>query len=271
MDLHAKAKHLMRTYEISPKRRFGQNFMVNNHLNLMSSYAAVSNSDIVLEVGAGLGFLTRLLAHKAKKVIAVEADLRLVNVLQDELKDLENVQVVEGNVLEANIPFFNKVVSNLPFSISSPFLYWLFSKSFECAVLTFQKEFAMRLNAPRGSESYGRLTVYTAYHAAVELLDSVPKEAFYPPSSVDAVIVKLKPRKLPPFKVRDKKLFDKTVRILFTQRNRKVRNAVQLLRGKHGLKGAGSKQEIRQLSFDHKRVRQLTPEEFGALANELAQ
>lgn len=260
----------MRTYEIWPRRRFGQNFMVSDHLDLMSSHAAVNHLDVVLEVGAGLGFLTRSLASKAKKVIAVEADMKLVNVLRNELKDLANVHVVEGNVLEVNIPFFNKVVSNLPFSISSPFLFWLFSKAFECAVLTFQKEFAKRLVAPKGSESYGRIAVYTAYHAAVELLDSVPKEAFYPQSSVNAVIVRLKPRKLPPFEVKDKKLFSEAVRILFTQRNRKVRNAIQLLPGKLGLKRAWSAKEIRKLSFDHKRVRELTPEEFGALANELA-
>jgi len=271
MDLYRKAKYLMRTYKIFPKKRLGQNFMVNsNVLQLMSSYAAVGQADVVLEVGAGFGFLTRFLSQKARKVIAVEADACLIEVLQNELSEFKNVEVVKGDILKVTLPSFDKIVSNPPFSISSPLLFWLLNKTFDCAILTFQKEFANRLNAPIGSKDYSRLTVYTSYHAEVELLDPIPKTAFYPPPDVDAVIVRLKPKRFPPFKVEDEKVFDEVVRTLFTQRNRKVRKAVLPLLHKYGLKSTAAVRKADILPFRDKRVRELAPEDFGALANELS-
>lgn len=196
----------------------------------------------------------------------MEADARLVKVLQSELADLDNVELIEGDVLRATVPVFNKVVSNPPFSISSPLLFWLLDRSFNCAVLTFQKEFARRLDASVGSRDYSRLTVSTYYRADVELLDNVPKEAFHPPPEVDAVIVRLKLKESPPFEVNDEKVFDEVVRTLFTQRNRKVRKALLPLVQKYGLKDTVTA----LLPFQNKRVRELAPEDFGALANELS-
>lgn len=272
MNLYQKTRHLMRAYGVLPKKRLGQNFMVDDHfLRLISSYAALTRSDIVLEVGAGFGFLTRLLAQKSKKVIAVEMDTCLTKILQTELVDLHNVEFIEGDILKAVVPPYNKVVSNPPFSISSPLLFWFLNKPFDLAVLTFQKEFARRLNAPTGSRDYSRLTVSTYYRADVELLDDVPKEAFYPPPDVDAAIVRLKPKKLLPFKLKDEKVFDEVVRTLFTQRNRKVRKAILPLLQKHGLKGKTASEKADHLPFHNRRVRELASEDFGALANELVQ
>ncbi|MFQ6068777.1 MAG: 16S rRNA (adenine(1518)-N(6)/adenine(1519)-N(6))-dimethyltransferase RsmA [Candidatus Bathyarchaeia archaeon] len=271
MNLYRKVKYLMRTYRIFPKKRLSQNFMVKEQfLQLMVWYAAIRRSDVVLELGAGFGFLTRFLAQKAGRVIAVEADARLMKVLQDELEDFGNVELIEGDILKVAIPAFNKVVSNPPFSISSPLLFWLLNKNFECAVLTFQKEFATRLAASIGSKDYSRLTISTSYYAEVELLGHVPKEAFYPHPDVDAIIVRLKPKRVPPFKVKDEKVFDEVVRTLFTQRNRKVRNAVLPLLHKYGLRGAVAVKKADLLPFRNKRVRELAPEDFGMLANELA-
>ncbi len=238
----------------------------DTHLERMCSHASLERSDVVLEVGAGFGFLTRLLAQRVRRVVAVEADARLVKVLQSELADLDNVELIEGDVLRATVPVFNKVVSNPPFSISSPLLFWLLDRSFNCAVLTFQKEFARRLDASVGSRDYSRLTVSTYYRADVELLDNVPKEAFHPPPEVDAVIVRLKLKESPPFEVNDEKVFDEVVRTLFTQRNRKVRKALLPLVQKYGLKDTVTA----LLPFQNKRVRELAPEDFGALANELS-
>ncbi len=235
-------------------------------LEQMCSHASLERSDVVLEIGAGFGSLTRLLAQRAKRVIAVEADARLVKVLRSELAGLDNIELIEGDVLKATVPAFNKVVSNPPFSISSPLLFWLLDRAFDCAVLTFQKEFARRLDAPVGSRDYSRLTVSTYYRADVELLDDVPKEAFYPPPEVDAVIVRLKLKKSPPFKVNDEKVFEEVVRTLFTQRNRKVRKAILPLLRKYGLKDMVTA----HLPFQDKRVRELTPEDFGVLGNELS-
>jgi 16S rRNA (adenine1518-N6/adenine1519-N6)-dimethyltransferase len=269
MNLLPRARRLLHLHRVFPKKRLGQNFVTNRALlQKMISYASVSREDTVLEVGAGLGFLTQLLSPKCKRVIAVEVDPRLIRILRSELRDLGNVDLIEGDVLSLSVPQFNKVVSTPPYSISSPLLFWLLKRRFDCAVLTFQKEFAERLNAPVGSRDYGRLTVGTYYRAEAELLDHVPRSMFYPPPDVDSMVVRLKPREKPPFPVEDEEAFFKLVQTLFTQRNKKVRNAiVPFLRGR--MKKADVTRLADSLLFHDKRVRKLAPEDFGALSNEI--
>ncbi len=269
MSLLKTIRHLLHTYEIFPKKRLGQNFMIDEGLlRLMVSYASVNKNDVVLEIGAGLGFLTRLISQKCKKVIAVEADPRLMRILRTELKDLENVELVEGDILKVPIPSFDKVVSNPPFYVSSLILFWLLEKNFDCAVLTFQKEFAERLVASVGSRDYGRLTVMTYYRADVELIDYVFKDMYYPPPDVDSCIVRLKPR-LPPFTVKDKQAFFELVRTLFAQRNKKMRNAITPFLAKLGIEKEKVVTVADSLPYHDKRVRELAPEDFGALTNEI--
>jgi len=232
-------------------------------------YAALSRSDVVLDVGAGLGFLTRLLARRCKRVVAVESDSRLVKLLRDQLRDMCNVEIVKGNVLEIPTLDFNKVVSIPPYHISSPLLLWLFGRKFDCGALIFQREFANRFTASVGSENYRWLTVVTYYYAAVELLDDVPRWMFYPQPEVDSVIVRLKPRKPPPFYLKNKTLFKQLVQALFTRRNRKVRSAVQPFLKRSQATAAETVVEAASLPFQDKRVRELAPEDFGALANAL--
>ncbi|MCK4424849.1 ribosomal RNA small subunit methyltransferase A [Candidatus Bathyarchaeota archaeon] len=232
-------------------------------------YAALSRSDVVLDVGAGLGFLTRLLAGRCKRVLAVESDSRLVKLLRDQLKDMCNVEIVKGNVLKISTLHFNKVVSIPPYHISSPLLLWLFDKRFDCGALIFQREFANRFAASVGSENYGWLTVVTYYYAEVELLDDVPRWMFYPQPEVDSMIVRLKPRKPPPFNLKNKALFKQLVQALFTRRNRKVRNAVLPFLKRAQATAAETGVEAASLPFQDKRVRELAPEDFGALANAL--
>ena len=102
---------------------------------LMVNYSSLERNDVVLDIGAGLGFLTRSLANRCKNVLAVDADARLVEVLHEQLKDLSNAQVIKGDILKTDVSFFNKVVSIPPYHISSALLLWLFSKNFDCAVL----------------------------------------------------------------------------------------------------------------------------------------
>jgi 16S rRNA (adenine1518-N6/adenine1519-N6)-dimethyltransferase len=267
MSLTEKTKQLLKRHRIFLSKRLGQNLMVDeSYLHSMASYASLSREDIVLEIGAGFGVLTHVLSQLCGKVIAVEVDRRLVEVLKKEFAGFSNVVVIEGDVLKATIPKFNKVVANPPFHISSPILFWLLEKSFDLAVLTFQKEFAERLVADVGSKDYSRLTVETYYRAEVELLETVPKEAFFPPPDVDACIVRLKPRSAPPFRVKNGKIFHDLVRTFFTQRNRKVRNAVVGFLRKTGVEESLAD----SLLFHDKRVRDLAPEDFGAIANELS-
>jgi len=240
--------------------------MVNeNYLQDMVSHAFLSENDIVLDIGAGFGALTGILSPLCHRVIAVEIDHRVAEAYRIEKQGSKNVSLIEGDILETTIPTFNKVVSNPPFHISSPILFWLLEKRFDLAIMTFQKEFAERLVASVGSKDYSRLTVETYYRAEAELVEVVPRDAFVPPPNVDACIVSLKPREKSPFDVKNEELFHELVRMLFTQRNKKTRNAVASFL----LRLNKKKEEANSLLFHDKRVRELAPEDFGEIANEL--
>ena len=270
MSLLQRAEHLLRIHKVLPKKRLGQNFAVDSTLlERMISYASIHKEDVVLEVGAGLGFLTQLLSSKCKRVVAVEVDPRLIRVLREQLRGFENVDLIEGDVLRVSVPPFNKVVSTPPYSISSPLLFWLLEKRFDCAVVTFQEEFAKRLTAPVGSKGYGRLTVNTYYRAEVELLDDVPRSMFYPPPDVNSIVVRFKPRKQAAFSVEDEEAFFELVQAVFTQRNKKVRNAVVPFLQRRGIVGENATHLADSLPFRDKRGRELAPEDLGTLANEI--
>jgi 16S rRNA (adenine1518-N6/adenine1519-N6)-dimethyltransferase len=177
MSLINEIQRILRAYGISPKKHLGQNFVVDAAL------------------------LDRMVCH-AQKVIAVELDPKLTSILRDRLSDLGNIMILQGDILRLPVPTFSKVVSSPPYSISSPIIYWLIERNFECDVLIFQEEFADRLVAEPGSKDYGSLTVFTYYRAEVDLLEPVPRSAFWPQPSVDSVIVQMKPKKTP-FQLKD--------------------------------------------------------------------
>ena len=270
MSLIRETRHLLRDYDIHPKKRYGQNFMVDGTvLQRLVSYADLTGKDVVLEVGAGLGFLTRLLAEKCRKVIAFEVDPKLILALREQLRDLVNVELIEDDILKASLPTFDKVVSTPPYSISSPLLFKVLEYPFRLAVLTFQQEFAERLAASVGSKDYSRLTVATYYKADVELLDHVPRSAFFPSPDVDSTIVRLKPRKEPPFQVDNEVEFFEFLRGVFTQRNKRLRNAALVYLLRKRMTKAKAQELADSLTFHDKRVRELAPEDFGALSNEI--
>jgi 16S rRNA (adenine1518-N6/adenine1519-N6)-dimethyltransferase len=236
----------------------------------MSDYASLDPSCVTLDIGAGLGFLTRFLASKCQRVLAVEIDRHLVEVLREQLRSLPNVRIIKGNVLKEEIPEFNSIVSIPPYQISTRLITWLFRRSFDCAVLVFQKEFAGRLTASVGSDDYGWLTVLTYYHAGCELLDDVPSKLFYPQPEVGSVIVRLKLKRQQPLTLKDEALFTKLTKQLFTQRNRKVRKAIlPFLEDINAEAGEDVVKRADSLPFHEKRVRELAPEDFGVLADAL--
>jgi len=233
-------------------------------------YAEISKTDVVLDPGAGFGWLTRFLADKCKSVVAVEKDSHVTMVLREQVKSLDNVTVVEGDVLKAALPEFNKIVAIPPYYLSSHLVLWLLERKVDCAVLILQKEFANRLVASYGSEEYGWLTVVTNQGAAVELLDSVPKVMFYPQPEVDSVIVSLKSLRTKPFEVKDQVFFVRMLKWLFTQRNKKLGKAIApFIRSNFKM----SKQDAEKMSLSlpsrDRRVRELSPTDFGAIANAL--
>ncbi|MEM3000321.1 MAG: 16S rRNA (adenine(1518)-N(6)/adenine(1519)-N(6))-dimethyltransferase RsmA [Candidatus Bathyarchaeia archaeon] len=267
----SETKRLLRKHRIVPNKLFGQNFMVDASLfSLLSDYAALDKSDIVLDAGAGFGFLTSFLADKCKAVIAVEKDPLIAEVLREQLKCVSNVTIIEGDVLHVALPQFDKVVSIPPYYLSTRLVIWLFEQKMKCSVLVLQREFANRLVAAVGSEDYGWLTVVARHHVEVELLDAVPKSMFYPQPEVDSVIVRLTPWKTAPFEVKNAALFRRMVKQLFTQRNKNLRNAlVPFLVSTFRMPKEDAKRLSNTFSFSNQRVRKLPPEVFGALANGL--
>ncbi|RLF13150.1 MAG: ribosomal RNA small subunit methyltransferase A [Thermoprotei archaeon] len=228
-ELLSFVRSALANYGIKPKRRLGQSFTVDPKLiKDLVAYADVRPSDEVLEVGGGLGCLTKALALKARKVVTVEVDPGLARALRDLTSSLGNVEVVEADFLELDGWRVDKVVSTAPYSIASLLVLKLVTDfSFEKAVLTFQREFAERLIARPGTTDYGRLTVVVSLFADVKLLRHVSRRSFYPTPDVDSAVVEVTLRK-PPFEVDEG--FLKLVEELFTQRNRLVLSVLKRLR-----------------------------------------
>ena len=264
-----ETKQLLRTYRISPNKLLGQNFMVETSLYCkMGNYATLSSSDIVLDVGAGFGFLTRFLANRCKTVIAVEKDLKVVEVLRNQIKSFDNVIVIQGNVLKAKLPEFNKVIAIPPYYLSSHLVTWLFESATDCSVLILQKEFANRLVAVVGSDEYCWLTVLTYQNVEVELLDSVPKEFFYPQPEADSIVIRLKRWNKAPFEMKDPLFFRQMVKWLFTQRNKKLSKALApFLKTTLKLSKQDAEKLALTMPFHDRRVRELMPKDFGELAS----
>jgi len=267
-----EAKVLLRNHRIVPNKMLGQNFMVDASTYAeLASYAALTAKDTVLDAGAGFGFLTRFLANKCKHVLAVEKDPRLAQVLREQVCDLANVEVIEGDVLKARIPLFNKTVSAPPYYLSSQLVLWLIDRGFDAAVLVVQKEFANRLAAPVDSQEYGWLAVVVAQAAEAELLDEVPRWMFHPEPEVDSIILRLKPWATPPFTIKNAKLFKRVTKYLFTERNKKLQNAIApFMRTELKVDKAKATEMAATLPLAKKRVRELIPRDFGAIADALS-
>jgi 16S rRNA (adenine1518-N6/adenine1519-N6)-dimethyltransferase len=263
--------HLLQKHGLTPNKLLGQNFMVDPSVYFkLDQYAALTSADVVLDAGAGFGFLARFLASKCKQVLAVEKDSQLVQVLKQQTADYHNIIVIEGDVFKTELPNFNKAVSAPPYYLSSQIVPWLLDRNIECGLLIVQKEFARRLVAKVGNEDYSWLTVITAQQAQADLLDEVPRWMFHPQPEVDSILLRLKPWTKPPFVVKDPVLFRRLAKWLFTQRNKKLSNALEpFVRNELKLTKQQAQQFIATLPNMDWRARDLHPHEFGAIADAL--
>jgi 16S rRNA (adenine1518-N6/adenine1519-N6)-dimethyltransferase len=234
----------------------------------LANYAELNLSDVVLDVGAGFGFLSKFLVNKCLSVIAVEKDPRIALALRQQTNAFDTVTVVEGDVLKTVLPSFNKVIAAPPYYLSSKLVSFLLDCSVDCAVLIVQKEFADRLVAEVGSEDYNWLTVIVYQKAQVELLDLVPKDLFYPSPDVDSVILRIKTRQNFSFSVKDNLFFEQMVKWLFTERNKKLSNALEpFIKNVLKIGKKDFQKIIQNLPYREIRPRELTPENFGVIAN----
>jgi len=266
-----RVKAILKTYGLRPKKRLGQHFLLDDKLmERLADYASLGPGDIVLDVGAGLGFLTEILARVSELVLAVELDKGLVRVLRDRLSGYQNVRIIEGDVFSVELPAFNKAVSAPPYNVISKLIFWLLDKpEHELSVLIVQEELARRLVATPGSDAYGRLTVMAYYRADVELLEPVPRESFWPRPDVNSMAIKLLSRPAP-FRVEDEAIFSALVRGLFSHRNKLVKKALRLALSALGM----DEREARGLALGaphaSRRVRELSPEDMAEIANYVA-
>ncbi|MDY6789525.1 MAG: 16S rRNA (adenine(1518)-N(6)/adenine(1519)-N(6))-dimethyltransferase RsmA [Candidatus Nanohaloarchaea archaeon] len=217
-------KQILNRYGFSPDRLKGQHFLNDERLlEEEVEEAEIGGSDTVLEIGGGLGTLTRKLAERAGKVHTVEKDPQMVEILEKELSDLENVEIHSSDVLDLDLPDFDKCVSNPPYQISSSIIEML-GRERKLSVLTFQKQFAKRLVASPGSKDYSRISVRCQMSFIPVYLKEIPASSFLPEPEVDSALVKLYPRNDEIY-TGDEEAFNRTIRALFTNRRKKIRNA----------------------------------------------
>lgn len=201
-------------------KRKGQNYLVDgNVLARIVESAELSKKDIVLEIGAGIGTLTIPLAENAGKVIAIEQDRKIAAILIKRLKELHiaNVDVITGDATKIEFPPFNKVVSNLPYKISSPITFKILEYNFELAILMYQLEFAHRMVAQPGDSNYSRLSVMMYFYANVNLLFNVSKNVFLPKPKVSSAVIKLTPKD----EVKIDKFIINVIRALFQHKRKR--------------------------------------------------
>jgi 16S rRNA (adenine1518-N6/adenine1519-N6)-dimethyltransferase len=241
-----------------PRPKLGQHFLRDVRFAERAVDAAdLRLSDTVLEVGPGKGVLTRLLAPRCGTLVAVELDPALADGI--ERAAIPNVRLIRGDAVQVELPPFDACVSNLPYQISSPFLFRLLARDFRVAVLLVQKEFADRLVAKVDTGDYGRLSVNAQRKAHVEILARVPPGAFDPPPQVDSALVKLAPRPAP-FAIDDERLYERVVEAAFNQRRKKLANAL-----------ASFGEPARAVPFADRRAGELTPADFAEVTRHLAQ
>ncbi|XP_062899060.1 probable dimethyladenosine transferase isoform X3 [Mobula hypostoma] len=202
----------------------GQHILKNPLIvNSIIDKTAIRPTDVILEVGPGTGNMTVKILEKAKKVIACELDSRLVAELQKRVQGTpvaNKLQIMVGDVLKTDLPFFDACVANLPYQISSPFVFKLLLHRpfFRCAVLMFQREFALRLVANPGDKLYCRLSINTQLLARVDHLMKVGKNNFKPPPKVESSVVRIEPKNPPP--PVNFQEWDGLVRIAFVRKNK---------------------------------------------------
>jgi len=249
---------------IRPRKRLGQHFLVDSRVARRHvGHAAIGSTDTVLEIGPGLGVLTRLLAERARHVVAIEADRRFAAYLRESLPDVE---VIEGDAVSIEWPRFDVMASNLPYQISSPLTFRLLGEPFRRAVLMYQWEFARRMIAQPATSDYSRLSVGVSTRAACEILERVPRNAFHPQPRVDSALVRLEPRPAP-FPIGDPDRYDAVVDVLFKHRRKTVENGLRL-----GWKSLAASPEALEavlptVPFRTRRVEELSPEEIGRIAD----
>ena len=229
---------VLQKYDFQFKKQFGQNFLVDLHvLGKILRAAEIGSEDVCLEIGPGIGSLTQLMGEAAKRVISVEIDNRLIPLLEENLAAYDNIEVVNSDFMELDLPAFFaekaidqpvKVVANLPYYITTPIIMGLFESGVPLDSITVmvQEEVAKRMQAKPGTKDYGALSLAVQYYAEPTIAAYVPQNCFIPRPGVGSAVIHLKRRRELPVETKDEKLMFKLIRAAFGQRRKTLVNSV---------------------------------------------
>lgn len=229
---------IIQKYEFAFQKKFGQNFLIDTHvLDKIVAAAGVTKEDLVLEIGPGIGTMTQYLAEAARQVVAVEIDTNLIPILEETLKDYDNIRVINDDILKVDIKQiaeqYNggrpiKVVANLPYYITTPIIMGLFETDVPIDNITVmvQKEVADRMQVGPGSKDYGALSLAVQYYAEPYIVANVPPNCFIPRPNVGSAVIRLTRHKEPPVDGTDPALMFKLIRASFNQRRKTLQNGL---------------------------------------------
>ena len=234
---HSNTLDILKKYNFQVKKGYGQNFLVDQHvINKIITGANITDTDLVIEIGPGIGGLTEHLAARAKYLIAIEIDKALIPILEDHFPGHSNVQILNQDILKTDIEGIikahgsksAKIVANLPYYITTPIIMNILEGSapIESMTIMIQKEVGKRIKASAGTKDYGALTLGVAYRASTELIANVPRNSFVPRPNVDSVVLRLDALEKPPVDVADEALLFKVIRAAFKQRRKTLVNCL---------------------------------------------
>lgn len=250
------------------KRPFGQHFLFDpNILKKIIAVSGVTKSDTVIEIGPGLGTLTKFLALSARSVTAIELDKKLIGKLEDVFENDLNVQIIRADAMKfpyETIEGSFRVVANIPYNITTPLIFKLleFRDRMPSMTLLMQKEVARRITAPPGSKEYGVLSISTQLYTKPSMKFKVSRKAFLPPPNVDSAVVHFEVSATPLFDVRNEAFFLKVVKTAFSQRRKIIANSLKAFESiTDALDKAGINPKVRP--------EELSAEDFARLSNVL--
>ncbi|MCC0662857.1 16S rRNA (adenine(1518)-N(6)/adenine(1519)-N(6))-dimethyltransferase RsmA [Clostridioides sp. ZZV15-6597] len=277
LSSHSATKEVVKKHNFKFSKSLGQNFLIDsNIIDKILDGARVTEGDNIIEVGPGIGTLTREMGKVAEKVVAIEIDKNLIPILKDTLSDLENIEVINQDILKVDIQELIKdklnggpvkLVANLPYYITTPIVMKFLEEDIPVTdiVVMVQKEVADRMNAVPSTKDYGALSIAVQYYCETEIVAKAPRHMFIPQPNVDSTVIGLHVRAEKKYDVHNEEIFFKTVKASFGQRRKTLLNSL-------GGLGFLNKDEIREIlkeaNIDEKRRGEtLSIEEFAVLSN----